>query len=95
MYLQNARREEETGGPLLGDGWKDTSPGNRCRVEKQPHLALSFFLKHNRRGCEMVQQVKVLSRDPHTVEGENNWKKSCPLAYSHIFWHALFVSTNK
>ena len=78
----------DTGGPLLGDGWKDTSPGNRCRVEKQPHLALSFFLKHNRRGCEMVQQVKVLSRDPHTVEGEKQLeKKSCPLAYSHIFWH--------
>lgn len=34
----------------------------------------------------MVQQVKVLSRDPHMVEGENNWKKKLS---SGLFTHIL------
>lgn len=43
----------------------------------------------------MVQQVKVLSRDPHGGRRETIEKKSCPLAYTLIPWYALLVSTNK
>lgn len=43
----------------------------------------------------MVQQVKVLSRDPHTVEGENNWKVVLWLIHTYSGMHSLYLQINE
>lgn len=44
----------------------------------------------------MVQQVKVLSRDPHTVEGENNWKKVVLwLIHTYSGMYSLYLQINE
>lgn len=45
----------------------------------------------------MVQQVKVLSRDPHTVEGEKQLEKKVVLWLIHTYsgMHSLYLQINE
>lgn len=85
-----------TGGPLLGDGWKDTVQEKDVGWKNNHTLFFAFFFKHNRRGCKMVQQVKVLSRDPHGGRRETTEKKVVLwLIHTYPGMHSLYLQINK
>lgn len=86
-----------TGGPLLEDGWKDTVQEKDVGWKNNHTLFFAFFFfKHNRRGCKMVQQVKVLSRDPHGGRRETTEKKVVLwLIHTYPGMHSLYLQINK